>query len=176
MLIKHKQLEFDGLFLVICLSACLAACGSGKGDDLDKFIEDAANDMRPKIDPLPEVKPYIPLLYNQDGSLNDPFRPRKAQAKSGSVQPDLNRPREALEAYPLETLKYVGMLSKQKLTYALIKTPDNSIQQVKIGNYLGQNFGIVTDINDNSVMLKEIVQDELAGDWIERSSSINLQE
>src|SRR3990172_1139236 len=135
--------------------------------------------MHAKLEPLPEVKPYVPLQYNADGLLSDPFKPRKAQATNsggGNLQPDLNRPKEALEAYPLESLKYVGSIEKVKLKYALIRTPDNTVQQVKIGNYIGQNFGMVIDITDSGVMLKEIAQDELSGDWIERSASVNLQE
>jgi type IV pilus assembly protein PilP len=81
-----------------------------------------------------------------------------------------------MEAYPLESIKYVGMLSKSKLTYALLLTPDNGVQQVKVGNYVGQNFGMVTKITDSEVVLKEIVQDELSGDWIERASNLALQE
>ncbi|HSI37896.1 MAG TPA: pilus assembly protein PilP [Methylotenera sp.] len=159
---------------IFCLG--LASCSGGDGDDLDKFMRDAANDMRPKITPLPEVKPYLALQYNADGTLSDPFRSRKAVSKVGALQPNLNRPKEPMEAYPLESIKYVGLLSKSKLTYALLKTPDNSVQQVKVGNYVGQNFGMVTQITDSEVVLKEIVQDDLSGDWIERVSNLALQE
>ena len=123
------------------------------------------------------MKPYVPFVFNSDGSLIDPFRARRAKATgTGRLQPNLNRPREALEAFPLESLKYVGLLSKAKLTYALIEGPDKSIQQVRVGSYLGQNFGVVTQINESSVLLKEIVQDDLTGDWIEHSANLNLQE
>jgi type IV pilus assembly protein PilP len=173
MFLKYKALHS---LLLVVISASLLGCGAGDGDDLDAFIRDSAKDMRVRVDPLPEVKPYTPIQYNEDGLVNDPFKARKATSKAGNLQPDMNRPREALEAFPLEGLKYVGSLSKNKLQYALIKTPDNNIQQVKIGNYMGQNFGIVTEIGDNAVALKEIVQDELSGDWVERSTSISLQE
>jgi type IV pilus assembly protein PilP len=136
----------------------------------------AANDMSKGVEPLPEVLPYSPLQYNADGTLSDPFKARKATNKSGALQPNTNRPKEALEAYPLESLKYVGSLSKNKLSYALIKTPDNTIQQVKMGNYVGPNFGLVTQINESAIEIKEIIQDDLTGDWVERNSSINLQE
>lgn len=162
--------------LLLLMTLGLVACGANEGDDLDAFMRDAAKDMRVRVEPLPEVKPYTPMQYNADGTLNDPFRPRKATSKSGNLQPDLNRPKEALEAFPLEGLKYVGSLSKDKLKYALIQTPENNIQQVKIGNYMGQNFGIVTDISESTVTLKEIVQDELSGDWVERTTTISLQE
>lgn len=171
------QTSASGRQLLLLLMALgLAACSSNEGDDLDAFMRDAAKDMRVRVEPLPEVKPYTPMQYNADGALNDPFRPRKATSKSGNLQPDLNRPKEALEAFPLEGLKYVGSLSKSKLKYALIQTPENNIQQVKIGNYMGQNFGIVTDIAESTVTLKEIVQDELSGDWVERTTTISLQE
>lgn len=154
----------------------LMSCSSDEGDDLDKFMRDAANDMRPRIKPLPEVKPYIALQYNADRILTDPFRARKAISKNDVLHPNLNRPKEPMEAYPLESIKYVGSLSKLKLTYALLKTPDNAIQQVKVGNYVGQNFGMVTQITDNEVTLKEIIQDDLSGDWLERTNILTIQE
>ncbi len=161
---------------IAMLIAMLIACSAEEGDDLDKFMATAANDMGKGVEPLPEVLPYLPLEYNADGTLTDPFKARKAQSKEGALQPNTNRPKEALEAFPLESLKYVGSLSKNKSTSALIKTPDNTIQQVKVGNYVGPNFGLVTQINESDIVVKEIVQDDLTGDWVERNASINLQE
>lgn len=170
---ENMRFRLSAIFL---LSLALVACNSSEGDDLDKFMRDAANDMRVMIKPLPEVKPYLALQYNADGTLSDPFRSRKAVNKSGVLQPSLNRPKEPMEAYPLESIKYVGLISKSKLTYALLKTPDNGVQQVKLGNYVGQNFGMVTQITDSEVVLKEIIQDDLSGDWVERVSNLALQE
>lgn len=167
---------FSKLLSIVLLLGLLAGCGGDEGDDLDKFMASAANDMGKGVEPLPEVLPYSPLEYNADGTLTDPFRARKALSKDGALQPNTNRPKEALEAFPLESLKYVGSLSKNKSTYALIRTPDNTIQQVKAGNYVGPNFGLVTQINESDIVVKEIVQDDLTGDWVERNASINLQE
>ncbi len=167
---------FLNLVLVILTGSLLGACSGDKGDDLDKFMATAANDMSKGVEPLPEVLPYTPMQYNADGTLSDPFKARKATGKSSAMQPNTNRPKEALEAYPLESLKYVGLLSKNKFTYALVKTPDNTLQQVKVGNYMGPNFGLVTQINETAISLKEIIQDDLSGDWVERTASINLQE
>lgn len=176
---RDSVVLFNSMGFFVTLSFCLllSACGDDKGDDLDQFMANASGDMRVKIDPIPEVKPYVPVEYNIDGSLHDPFKARKAQSsQSGGVQPNMSRPREPLEAFPLESLKYVGSLSKSKLKYALIQPPDNVVQEVKLGSYMGQNFGVVTEITENSVVLKEIVQDDATGDWTERSTSINLQE
>jgi type IV pilus assembly protein PilP len=174
--LKAAEIMWVRFLSITIIALVVAGCSGEGGDDLDKFISNAANDMRPKIKPLPEVKPYLALQYNADGTLSDPFRARKASNKSGILQPNLNRPKEPMEAYPLESIKYVGLISRSKLTYALLKTPDNGVQQVKIGNYVGQNFGMVTQITDSEIVLKEIVQDDLSGDWIERESSLALQQ
>lgn len=176
--LKHKSTSSNRFKLGLSglLTLALVACGGNDGDDLDQYMRDAAKDVVPRIKPLPEVKPYLALQYNADGLLIDPFRARKAISKTSVLQPNLNRPKEPMEAYPLESLKYVGLLSKSKLTYALLKTPDNAVQQVKLGNYVGQNFGRVTQVTDSEVMLKEIVQDDLSGDWVERISTLALQE
>lgn len=91
------------------------------------------------------------------------------------MQPDFNRPKEPLEAFSLETLKMVGVLARQGVIHAVVKTPDNAIYHVRKGNYVGQNFGLVTQIDDSQISLREIVQDS-AGDWSERASTLNLQE
>lgn len=174
--IKTKRDVISNFGLVCLFGLTLVGCSADEGDDLDQYMRDATKDVKPRIKPLPEMKPYMALQYNADGTLVDPFRARKAANKSSALQPNLNRPKEPMEAYPLESLKYVGMLSRKKLTYALLRTPDNSVQQVKIGNYVGQNFGRVTQITDGELVLKEIVQDDLSGDWIERVTSVALQE
>lgn len=166
----------NGLIGVILLAGLLTGCGGGEGDDLDQFMANAANDMSKNVPPLPEVKPYSPLQYNADGALSEPFRARKVVGASGGLQPNLNRPRESLEAFPLESLKYVGMLKKGKNTHGLVKKPDNTIEQVKVGNYMGPNYGLVMAINEGVIELKELVQDDTTGDWVERSASLNLQE
>lgn len=153
----------------------LSGCGGGSMEDLQTFVAETGKDMQGKIEPLPEVKVYEPFTYNAF-DLPDPFKPRKlSTGGGGGMQPDLTRPKEPLEAFSLETLKMVGVLSKNGLIHAVIKTPDNAIYHVKKGNYVGQNFGLITQISDTEVTLREIVQDS-AGDWSERTSTLILQE
>ena len=153
----------------------LSGCGSGDMDDLHRFVAETGKDMQGKIDPLPEVKPYEPFSYSAF-DLPDPFKPRKlSTGGGGGMQPDLTRPKEPLEAFSLETLKMVGVLSQKGVIQAVIKTPDNAVYHVKKGNYIGQNFGLITQISDSEVTLREIVQDS-AGDWSERTSALILQE
>lgn len=161
---------------LVLLFLALSGCQSDEADDLDRFMQDAAKGMSTEVAPLPEVLPYIPEIFNVDGSLIDPFTPKKLVADNSSYQPDLNRPKEPLELFPLENLKYVGALSRKGNLFALIKTPDNTIHQVKKGNYVGTNFGSIIDISEFEVSITENVQDELSGDWVERISALNLQE
>lgn len=159
----------------ILVVLALSGCGGGDMDDLRSFVTETGKDMQGKIDPLPEVKLYEPFTYNAF-DLPDPFKPRKLSAGGGGgLQPDLTRPKEPLEAFSLETLKMVGVLSKKGVINAVIKTPDNAVYHIHKGNYMGQNFGLVTQISDSEVTLREIVQDS-AGDWSERTSTLILQE
>ena len=85
-----------------------------------------------------------------------------------------NRRKEPLEAYPLEQLKMVGTLIQSGQTYALVKA-ESTLYRVKKGAYMGQNFGLITDVSETEVKLKEIVQDA-AGDWSERQGVLPLLE
>lgn len=167
-----KRLTFASLLIPLLLTAC----GGERYEDLKQFVKDSDSLPRGRIEPLPEVKPYEPVAYNAF-ELSDPFRPRKVeQAKGGGgLSPDLNRRKEALEAYPLDNLRMVGTLEQGRGIFALVRTPDNTLYRVKQGNYIGQNFGFITQITDSSVTLKEIVQDG-TGDWSERVSTLQLLE
>jgi type IV pilus assembly protein PilP len=127
-----------------------------------------------KLEPLPQLKPYEPFAYNAF-DLPDPFKPRKIEPGRGSsrLAPDMNRRREPLEAFPLESLNMVGSMQQGKTTFALVRTPERDVFQVRVGNYMGQDYGVVTAIADTEIRLKELVQDS-AGDWTERSSTLQL--
>ena len=163
------------VFIILLLGFLLAAC-SEEFQDIKDFIKESDKGLRGRVEPLPEVKPYEPFIYNAF-DLPDPFKPRKTEAVKGtgvgSLQPDLNRRKEALEAYPLENLRMVGTLQQGKVIHALIKSPDSNLYRVKSGNYLGQNFGLITEVTEASMKLKELIQDS-AGDWAERESSLQL--
>ena len=154
----------------------LSGCGGSGMEDLEKFVAEAGRDMQGKIEPLPQVRAYEPFAYDAF-DLPDPFKPRKLAmgGGGGGLQPDLLRPKEPLEAFSLETLKMVGALEKKNLIHAVIQTPEKAIYHVHKGNYVGQNFGMITQITESSVLLREIIQDS-AGDWSERTSTLTLQE
>jgi type IV pilus assembly protein PilP len=162
------------LAILACAGALLTGCGGDSHQDLKAWMAEQGKGVRGRLDPLPQLKPYDPFAYNAF-DLPDPFKPRKIEpTKGGSkLAPDLGRRREPLEAFPLESLAMVGTLAKDKSIFALIKTPEKDIYQVRSGNFLGQNFGVVTGITDTEIKLKELVQDG-AGDWTERTSALQL--
>lgn len=160
-----------GLLIVAGLG--LSGCTGSGMDDLKRFVSDPGEGLRGKIEPLPEIKPYESFTYDAF-DLPDPFKPRKLlPGKGGGSQPDAARAKEKLEEYPLENLKMVGTLQKNNITYGLVKTSDGGLYRVKIGNYMGQNFGIITKINETELVMTEIVQDS-SGNWTERNTSIYL--
>lgn len=167
------------LVYLALVSMLLAGCGGEEFQDLRDFVKNAGKDLRGKIPPPPEVKPYEPFAYNNEAGLPDPFKPRKPELRAGSSsginQPDMDRPKEALEEFPLEGLKMVGYLYQNKVGYAVIRAPDGKLHRVKAGNYAGLNFGLIKDVTDTEVIIKEMVQDS-AGDWSERMSSLQLIE
>ncbi|MBX3646805.1 MAG: pilus assembly protein PilP [Rhodocyclaceae bacterium] len=155
----------------------LAACGGEDHQDLRQWMKESTKDFKGKIPPLPEIKSFPTVAY-EAGDLVEPYNASKIEperkAGGGGIKPDLDRRKEPLEAYPLESLKMVGTLTKGKMVHALVQA-DKNLHQVKIGNYMGQNFGIITDINETEVQLKELVPDSL-GDYTERTSTLQLQE
>ena len=164
------------LSLYLGVAVLVVACGGESHQDLRAWMQEQGKGVKGKLDPLPQVKPYEPFAYNAF-DLPDPFKPRKIEPMKGAskLAPDLSRRKEPLEAFPLESLQMVGTLQRGKTTYALVRTTEKDVYQIKVGNYMGQNFGVVVDINDAEIRLKELVQDG-AGDWTERSSTIQLAE
>ena len=163
--------------IVVLLSMLLLACSNTEHEDLRQWMSETSKGIKGKIPELPQVKPYEAVPYDV-GNLLDPFKPGKIgpdqkKGGGGGLQPDLDRPREPLEAYPLESLKYVGVMTRKGTSFAIVLV-DGALYQVRAGNYMGQNFGVITRINEDQVVLKELVQDA-AGDWVERESTLQLQ-
>jgi type IV pilus assembly protein PilP len=161
-------------------AAALAGCGGEEHGDLKQELATLIKDLRGRVDPLPQVRPYEPVPYTAEGQI-DPFRPERIEvaqlgrrATLSKLAPDPNRPREPLEAFPLESIQMMGTITQEKDTFALVRAGPN-LYRVKKGNYLGQNFGVITAIDENQIALKELVQDS-GGEWVERTSALQLVE
>lgn len=168
-------LKYLGVLSVLLL---LTACSSQQYGDLDNYIEDVKHKTKGRIEPLPEVKTYESYTY-QAQDLRDPFtpfaeEPSEELAQPG-ISPDTQRKREALEAFPLDSLKFVGHLEKDGVLWGLITAPDNAIYRVQVGNHLGKNYGEIMALSESNILLKEVIPNG-SGGWVEREASLALTE
>jgi type IV pilus assembly protein PilP len=155
----------------------LSACAGSGFNDLEEFVKDAGQGLRGQVEPVPEMKPFKRFVY-EAFDIPSPFVSRKneeAQSDSSGLKPDLNRRKEVLERYPLESLKMVGSLQQQEMIFALIESPEDTLHRVRIGNHMGQNFGQIAEISESEIKLKEIVQDGV-NEWTERVSTLMLED
>jgi type IV pilus assembly protein PilP len=170
------------LGIIVCSAALLTACGGEEHSDLKQELAQLTKDFRGQVPPLPQVRPYEPVPYTAESQV-DPFRverievaqvgTRSADAKSKIAEHE-KRVKEPLEAFPLESIMMMGSITQDKETFALVKAGPN-LYRVKKGNYMGQNFGVITGIDEGGIKLKELVQDG-SGEWVERASALQLVE
>ena len=175
---KHFRLVF-----ALSLVALLSACNQGVGD-LRTFVQQIKSQPPGRIDPIPEFQPYQNFEYTSH-DLRDPFklvdfrRPaeidEEIQAIASGPKPNIDRVREPLEDFPLDTLRLKGTLTKDGIKWGLIFAPDNTVHRVLEGYYMGQNHGRIISVTDEKIELTEIVPDGL-GNYIERSSAVALIE
>lgn len=166
--------------LIACFALALGGCAQNMQDLHDYVAQVKARGSTP-IDPIPQIKRAETFLYVADGR-RSPFTPSEvaemvtvAAAQGDGPRPDPNRRREELEGYPLDTLKMVGTLEKQSHYWGLVQTRDRMIHRVELGNYLGENYGRILDIDEDRISLRELIQDG-AGGYLERQASLALGE
>jgi type IV pilus assembly protein PilP len=153
----------------------LAAC-SQDISDLQSFIAQTKSAHVGSVKPLPQFKPYESFSYTA-ADLRDPFVAtvdlEDDATKTSLLNPDSTRPREPLEAFPLDTLSMVGILEQNDQQWGLIKDPKNIVHRVQVGQYMGQSEGRIIEINESAIYLVEIVPDGIGG-YIERDASIAI--
>jgi type IV pilus assembly protein PilP len=166
--------------LIVGFGALLAGC-AGDQEELTQWMEQQKREVKPNVEPLSPPKKFIPQPYAALGAV-EPFSTQKltvalkqeARQPNSLLAAEINRRKEPLEAYPVDSMTMVGSVMRNGQQFALLRV-DNLLYQVKTGDYLGQNYGKITKISETDVSYREIVQDA-AGEWIERSSALQLQE
>lgn len=165
------------MFRIVALALILgglSGCGGGN-DDLDRYINEIKARPGGRIEPLPEITPYEVFTYVADAQgIRSPFVPdTPAATGQPGIRPDIERSREFLEGYSLDTLRMVGTLDMGATTFGLVQTSDGLIHRVVPGNYMGQNDGQITEISESRILLTEIISDGIGG-YIERDAAIGL--
>lgn len=177
MITGHHQLGLRMLLVLLAVSA-LGACG-GNTDDLRAYIDEVKARPGGRIPPLPDIVPAPTFVYHADGR-RSPFVPDAEAARVSTNPdavdgPDLDRPREFLEQFPLDTLRMVGTLEMRNGAFGLVQTSDGLVHRVSVGNHLGQNYGRITAISDAQIQLVEIIPDGLGG-YLERPAAVGLSD
>jgi type IV pilus assembly protein PilP len=166
--------------VMLVVAATLCGCGADQ-QELRGWMDQQAREVKPNVTPLQPPKKFDPQPYNTATAV-EPFSNQKltvalkqeARQPNSLLSAELNRRKEPLESYPLDSMSMVGSVSKQGKPFALLRV-DSLLYQVKVGDHLGQNYGRVTKIAETEIALREIVQDA-AGEWIERPAALQLQE
>ena len=169
-----------GSVAAIAATLLLGACSSDQ-DELRQWMEQQRREVKPNVTPLQPPKKFDPQPYNSAQAV-DPFSTQKltvalkqeARQPNSLLSAELNRRKEPLEAYPMDSMSMVGSVNKQGQPFALLRV-DALLYQVKVGDHLGQNYGKILRIAETEIALREIVQDA-AGEWIERPATLQLQE
>jgi type IV pilus assembly protein PilP len=166
----------------VVFMALLAGCGNNDFSDLNRYISEVKARPKEPIKPLAEIKAVEPFIFKPEG-LRDPFRSLEQveQAEGGDatpgngIKPDTTRRKEELEAFPLDGLKMVGTVNIKSSLWGLIKASDGTIYRVKVGNYMGKNYGKIIRIVSDKIELMEIVPDK-PGTWREQQATIKISE
>lgn len=154
--------------LILICPLLLLGCATEEHQDLREWMREEAKGMKGKVAPLPEIAAFPVVAYETE-TLTPPFAPGKIvtqEAVADKTAPDRSRPQQPLETFPLEDLKVMGIIMAGNLPYALIQTPPpNKPKHVRVGEYMGRNFGKITAISRDSVTVVESVKD-VNGAWV----------
>lgn len=166
--------QWIGVWCIATFGLC--ACGGGM-EDLEQKVAEVKSRKSQQIEPVPQIKQFEPFAY-VPGDRRDPFQqaqPEQDGSVAGGPRPDLNRPREPLEEFPLDALRMQGVIETPAAVFALVKAPDGVIHRVGVGNHMGQNYGQIKAIQESEISLAEIVPDGFGG-WVSRPATLALAE
>jgi type IV pilus assembly protein PilP len=163
------------IILVSIMLMGLSGCSGDSFQDIKGWMNEQRMAAKGKIEPLPSAKSFVavPFVFHSDPFKDKPVLSLDSIEKN-KYAPDPNRRKEPLESYSLETLKMVGSINKDGEYYAMIKTPDKTVHYVKKGNYMGNNYGQITEVTEGSIILDERVHD--SDEWKPKKTIITLED
>ena len=173
---RTLQTNINIALITLCV-ATLSGC-TQDNSDIQQFINETKSKHVGSVKPLPQFKPYKNFTYSAN-ELHDPFAAAFEAEEPGSsntvnsLRPNIQRPKEPLESFPLDTLRMVGILEQNQQVWGLIKDPNNVVHRVQSGNYAGHNEGQIIIVTEQQIDLIEIIPDGL-GAYIEREASLAI--
>lgn len=168
MIINQQQIKN----IVISLLPLLLNACSGDNSDLVKYINDTKARQVKHIDPIPQFASLPIFKFPENDNRRSPFKPVEQKKREDLYAPDQKRIKQPLEDFPLDALKFVGTLKQETEIWALIKQPDKQITRIRIGEYMGQNYGRVVGIKNDLIQLDETIKN--SGTWEKHRTTIDL--
>jgi type IV pilus assembly protein PilP len=164
--------------LVLASVLVVGGCADDGMKDLKAFVEEVKSRPGGPIKPVPEFKPAETYAYTP-GYRRSPFIMQEAETERAQTvagtgpRPDLNRRKEELEQFPLDTLRMVGILEQDNEVWGLVQSKEKTIYRVQPSNYMGQNHGKINRITEEQIELTELIPDGIGG-YIERRATLAL--
>ncbi len=159
-------------FIVLIGLTMLIACDPTEDSKLRRYIDEVKARRSRPIEPIPEFTPMSKFSYPENEQRRSPFKPIPVPQQVDVYAPNTTRPKEPLEAFPLDALQFVGILKEGPVVWGLIRQPDGLVSRVKIGDYMGKNFGQVSSIKEDGIEIEETVQD--SGKWEKKPFILKL--
>lgn len=158
---------------VACLLLAIGGC-SEEMNELEQWVSETKLKYKGEVEALPAIEPYRAFSYDAS-ILSDPFviEEYAAERSSDGPKPDGTRRKDPLEFFPLDTLKMVGTLQQNNVTWGLIRDTEGTIHRVQPGNYAGGNDGKIVSVSETEINISELIPDGL-GAWVNRAASLSL--
>lgn len=165
--LRINAVSISGLLLL------MSACGPVE-DDLQRYIHEIKTRPSKAIEPIPEFATPQKFKYPENVERRSPFKPHAVLERQDTQAPDVNRPKQPLEAFSLDALKFVGILKEGSTIWALISQPEGKISTVRAGDYMGKNYGKVINITENRILVQETVK--IGGLWEKKMITLKLRQ
>lgn len=180
----NRMIKMALRLCILGMLTVLSGCVGGDMSDLDDYMQQVRQKPAPPIEPVPPFAQYEAFSYAAAG-LRSPFEKPQAlvvenfaDGKNGPstiVKPDNTRPKEFLEQFNLSSIVMVGTVDKDGTKWGLVDDGTGSIHRVRVGEYMGRNYGKIYYIDSSRIDIKEIVPNGPEG-WLERPKTLQLQE
>lgn len=151
----------------------LSACGQSNEGELRRYINGIKSRPSKPIEPIPEFTPPAKFTYPEEDTRRSPFKPLMDEIREEeSFAPDMTRPKQPLEGFSLDALRFVGTLKEGSTLWGLISQPGGLVTRVRSGDYLGKQYGQILRITEQRIEIEETVK--IGGKWEKKKNTLQL--
>lgn len=153
--------------LVLVLAGCL-----DEHEDLQNWMQQVKQEAKMRVQKPQPPAPVQSVEYTPPPRISPhafSIQRMKSAYQAGNA-PDVNRPKEVLENYELDALKFVGVIGSGNVLSGLVEA-DGHVYTVKPGNHMGQHYGRIVRITADQITLSETVEDSF-GNWVQREAKL----